>query len=140
MHAPESSEARPPRRASVSPVTIAAIVVLPDFGLPLCLSQTDPQEPFMIRVLIDRHIAESLEPHYRDISRRILQQAVQVPGFISGETLQDTQDPNHQVIWSTWRSEADWLDWLQSDQRRAMMSELQPLLDRDERYTVLENV
>ena len=46
----------------------------------------------MIRVLIERHIAETLESAYEDRARKVLQQAVSAPGFISGETLVDCRD------------------------------------------------
>ena len=69
----------------------------------------------MIRVLIERHIAESLESAYEERSRRILQQAVGAPGFISGEALVDCHDPNHRLILANWRSEADWDHWFHSE-------------------------
>lgn len=93
----------------------------------------------MIRVLIERHVAESLESHYRDVARRILQSAVQAPGFISGESLHNLMDPNHCMIWSTWRSANDWQNWLNSDHRKTMMQEMGPLLDREEKFTLLEH-
>ena len=51
----------------------------------------------MIRVLIERHIAETLESAYEDRSRKVLQNAVSAPGFVSGETLVDTHDSNHRL-------------------------------------------
>ena len=38
----------------------------------------------MIRVLIERHIAETLEAAYEERSRKVLQQAVSAPGSIQG--------------------------------------------------------
>ena len=93
----------------------------------------------MIRVLIERHIAESLEWAYEERSRRILQNAVTTPGFVSGETLVDAHDPNHRFTLSNWRSEADWQRWLQSKERRELMAELIPMMDRDEVITVLQH-
>lgn len=93
----------------------------------------------MIRVLIERHIAESLEPAYEERSRKILQRAVSTPGFISGETLRDTNDNNHRFTLANWRSEADWLRWQQSEERKSLMAELMPMMDRDEVITVLKH-
>ncbi len=93
----------------------------------------------MIRVLIERHIAESLEFAYEERSRKVLQNAVCAPGFVSGETLVDTHDPNHRFTLSSWRSEADWQRWWQSEERRALMDELIPMMDRDEVITVLQH-
>jgi len=93
----------------------------------------------MIRVIIERQIAESLEGAYEQRARSVLQQAVEVPGFISGESLKGMNNPNHRVILSTWRSTADWYRWYQSPQRRAMMTDLAPMLDGQERIMVLEH-
>ncbi len=92
----------------------------------------------MIRVLIERHIAESLEDAYEQRARKVLQQAVSAPGFISGETLCDRHDPNHRITMANWRSEADWDRWFHSEERRELMSELVPMMDREEIITVLE--
>ena len=92
----------------------------------------------MIRVLIERHIAETLEEAYEKRSRNVLQQAVSAPGFVSGETLADSHDPNHRFTLANWRSEADWDRWFHSDERRELMLELIPMMDEDEHITVLE--
>ncbi|WP_417500630.1 antibiotic biosynthesis monooxygenase family protein [Marinobacter sp.] len=91
----------------------------------------------MIRVLIERHIAESLETAYEERSRKVLQRAVAAPGFISGETLVDSNDPNHRITLANWRSEADWNRWYQSNDRRDLMAELIPMMDKNEAITVL---
>lgn len=92
----------------------------------------------MIRVLIERHIAESLESAYEERSRKVLQRAVAAPGFISGETLVDKNDPNHRITLANWRSETDWNRWYLSEDRRNLMTELIPMMDKDEAITVLE--
>lgn len=91
----------------------------------------------MIRVLIERHIAETLEAAYEERSRKVLQQAVSAQGFISGETLVDAHDPNRRLTLANWRSEADWDRWYRSEARKSLLLELQPMMDRDEAITVL---
>lgn len=91
----------------------------------------------MIRVLIERHIAETLESAYEERSRKILQRAVAAPGFISGETLVDARDPNHRFTLANWRSTADWERWYHSAERRGQLVEIAPMLDQDERITIL---
>ncbi|MCP5206620.1 MAG: antibiotic biosynthesis monooxygenase [Hahellaceae bacterium] len=92
----------------------------------------------MIRVIIERHIAPTLEIPYEETAKRTLQKAVQVSGFISGETLKNTVDHNHRVILSTWRSLQDWQRWYTSDERKEMLAELSPMLEREEHITALE--
>ncbi|MDX1551077.1 MAG: antibiotic biosynthesis monooxygenase [Marinobacter sp.] len=93
----------------------------------------------MIRVLIERHIAESLETAYEERSRKVLQNAVCAPGFVSGETLVDSHDANHRFTLANWRSEADWQRWHMSEERRELMAELIPMMDREEIITVLHH-
>ncbi|NWO05455.1 MAG: antibiotic biosynthesis monooxygenase [Alteromonadaceae bacterium] len=92
----------------------------------------------MIRVLIERHIAECLESAYEQQSRKVLQHSVAQPGFISGETLVDKHDPHHRITLSNWRSEADWQRWFKSRERRELMAPLIPMMDKEEIVTVLE--
>ncbi|PIE43337.1 MAG: antibiotic biosynthesis monooxygenase [Gammaproteobacteria bacterium] len=92
----------------------------------------------MIRVIIERHIAPSLEDYYDEFERTILQNAITVPGYLSGETLRNTNDPNHRFIICNWRSILDWQHWEHSEQRRDIVTPLRALMDRDEIITVLE--
>lgn len=92
----------------------------------------------MIRVLIERHIAETLETAYEQRSRKVLQNAFAAPGFISGETLSNRDDPNNRFTLSNWRSVSHWERWYHSSQRKQLMNDLMPMMDREEVVTVLE--
>ncbi|UZE94642.1 antibiotic biosynthesis monooxygenase family protein [Alkalimarinus alittae] len=92
----------------------------------------------MIRVIIERHIAETLETTYEQAAKNTLQQAVSADGFISGESLRNANDPNHRLILSNWRSVQDWHRWFQSDERKDVMNVLMPMLETDEKITILE--
>jgi len=92
----------------------------------------------MIRVIIERSIAEGLEEPYEQAIRRTIQQAVQAPGFISGESLRDLNKPNHRVVVSTWQSVAHWNAWESSDPRKDQLGELSVMLEGGEKVTMLE--
>jgi heme-degrading monooxygenase HmoA len=92
----------------------------------------------MIRVIIDRFIAESLEPNYEVTAKETLQEAIQAPGFISGESLKDVQNDHHRVVLCNWRSLQDWQRWLASPERKKMMVQLNLMLETPEKVTVLE--
>lgn len=93
----------------------------------------------MIKIMIERHIAPTLEAPYEERARSVLQTAVRARGFISGETYHDAQDPNHRFLISNWRTAADWKLWETSRERRQMMEALYPMMDREEKITTLEN-
>jgi len=78
----------------------------------------------MIRVIIERQIAQEMERTYEEHARQALKNAIEIPGFVSGESLKDERDPNHRVILSSWRSAADWYRWQGSPERREMMARI----------------
>lgn len=92
----------------------------------------------MIRVIIERSIAESLEANYEDTAKQTLQKAIRAPGFISGESLKDITNSRHRVILCNWRSTQDWQAWQLSHERKEMMDKLNLMLEREEKVTVLE--
>ena len=93
----------------------------------------------MICVLIERIVEDTLLEHYEENAKSILQEAVQIPGFMSGESLRDLDNPHKRIIWTKWRSAADWQAWQKSNKRQALMEKIQPLLVGDEKIRLLEH-
>lgn len=94
----------------------------------------------MIRVLIEREIAEGLEQPYQDAITGMMQAIVRAPGYLSGESLRDAHRPQHHYILSSWQSQAAWRRWLHSQDRRQALDAIRPFLATPERITVLEPV
>lgn len=92
----------------------------------------------MIRVIIERFIAETLEANYEDVAKNTLQKAVRAPGFISGESLKDMANPRHRVLLCNWRSLAEWSQWHDSAERKEMMDQMNLMLEKEEKITILE--
>jgi heme-degrading monooxygenase HmoA len=92
----------------------------------------------MIRVLIDRVFAQGMEEELRGIEQEARQQAVKIAGYISGESLRDTSNPQHNLVISTWRSREDWERWMASDRRKTVTTRITPLLEQPETITVFE--
>jgi heme-degrading monooxygenase HmoA len=49
-------------------------------------------------------------------------------GYISGETLLNTEKPNEYLVISIWDRESDWKNWLASDERKAIQDKIDALL------------
>jgi heme-degrading monooxygenase HmoA len=94
----------------------------------------------MVRVLIERQVAEDKAESYHTIMREVRRDAVRAPGYLSGEILRDVVRPHHYVIISTWRGRSDWDAWATSSERTAAMKRLAPTLKQPERITILEPV
>lgn len=95
-------------------------------------------EVSMIRVIIERYIAETLEKNYETAALEILSASVRAPGFISGESLCDLDNPRHRMVLCKWRSRLDWNNWCQSVERKELMGKLTLMLEKDESVTVLD--
>jgi heme-degrading monooxygenase HmoA len=93
----------------------------------------------MIKVIIERHIADELGEHYEKAAKATLQKAMQAHGFISGEALRDFDDHNHRIVIANYRTINDWQLWLGSVERKEMMEQIRPMLDREEKFTILEH-
>lgn len=92
----------------------------------------------MIRVLIDRQLVPGNDDAFRKAMQQVRRQALRIPGYISGETLRDSEEPHHCLVISTWHSRTEWDAWAASAVRQRMRDEIALLLVEPERVTVLE--
>lgn len=93
----------------------------------------------MISVLIERNIAEDMETTYEATAKRTLHLAYEAPGFVNGETFADINNSRRRFVLSKWHSARDWYNWYHSQARRDLVSELMPLLNDQEKISLLEN-
>lgn len=92
----------------------------------------------MIRVLIERNVADGLEHYYDCTIKRTVSRVIKAPGCISGESLRDANNSRRRIVMSKWNSVEDWENWFYSDERREVVSEVAPLLEGTEKVTILE--
>jgi len=93
----------------------------------------------MVSVIIERQIADGFASYYDKVSHKILSQATVQNGFISGDSLHNSYDKNHRVVIAKYKSIQDWQRWHSSSERQALMANLIPMLQSDEKITVLEH-
>lgn len=93
----------------------------------------------MIRVIIERHIKENCLHDYLDMIRTARNRATSVEGFIAGEVLQEKSNQNLAVIISSWETFEAWETWASSGERLSVLEEMRPLLESDEKITILES-
>jgi heme-degrading monooxygenase HmoA len=92
----------------------------------------------MIKVLIERVIADDLEKNYQDAIRSTLKEVLDATGYISGESLTDIDNPNHKFIVTNWTSVQAWNKWSKSQKRLDALNKVYPILMTEEKITVLE--
>jgi len=94
----------------------------------------------MIKVIIERQVAEGLESHYEKTVSELLGVMINAQGYISGESLVDAKRSNHYVVISKWTTESAWTRWFHSDERKRLMTILAPFLQTDEKFTLLKQL
>ena len=65
----------------------------------------------MIRVIIEREIAEGLEEFYESAIANLLGVMANAGGYLSGESLVDIHRPNRYIVVTRWVDEAAWNRW-----------------------------
>lgn len=90
-----------------------------------------------VKVLIERRVSPGNERRALQLMREIRAHCLDEPGYISGETLRDSEDPATIIVISTWFGLMDWRRWANSEKRREFESRMRPLLVAPERVRIL---
>lgn len=90
-----------------------------------------------VTVLIDRTFKpEGIEKAY-EVLVQLRSLATLEPGYISGQTLVASNNPNRLVVMATWASVQQWENWRDSEPRAKQNAELKPLLASPEKVDIL---
>lgn len=90
-----------------------------------------------VKVILERRVEPGQEKRALDLLRTMRARCLDEPGYISGETLRDSDDPQTIIVISTWFGLMDWRRWHASDDRRKLESELRQCLSAPEQARVL---
>ncbi len=94
----------------------------------------------MIKVIIERFVAEGLEVPYEKAVSELLNVMTRSRGYISGESLVDVDHPNHYVVVARWSDRRAWDQWFLSEDRKAVAAAIAPFLQTEEKFTVLHQL
>lgn len=94
----------------------------------------------MIRVIIEREIAEGIEQYCEAAIADLLGVMANASGYVSGESSVDIQRPNHYVVITRWIDEAAWQSWFQSSERQKLLDAIRPFLLTEEKFTLLNQL
>ncbi len=94
----------------------------------------------MIRVIIEREVAEGLEEFYESAIVNLLDVMSNAAGYLSGESLVELHRPNHYVVVTRWIDESAWNRWYRSSERQQMLDAIRPFLLDDEKFTLLRQL
>jgi len=94
----------------------------------------------MIRVIIEREVAEGLEEFYEAAVADLLGVMANAGGYLSGESLVDIHRPNHYVVVTRWTDEDAWNRWYLSSERQDLLDSIRPFLLNEEKLTLLRQL
>ena len=87
-----------------------------------------------IKVLIKRKIKQGQLRAAGQLLLNARYKAMEQSGYISSETLSDTDDAHKIVVVSMWQDLASWQGWKTSDSRQTNEARFEPLLDGPTQY------
>jgi heme-degrading monooxygenase HmoA len=89
----------------------------------------------MVRVIV-QHQTRSKEDSDKliDVIHELRMEAMKQPGYITGETLINSEDSRNVLVISTWNKEEQWKTWDTSEKRISLTEPVKPLLGKP--YTV----
>jgi len=89
----------------------------------------------MVRVIIEHQVKDAKDvDRVLTIIRDLRNEAMRRQGYITGETLVNTEDACNVLVISTWHNLKNWQDWDTSETRLNITEGIKPLLAKP--YTV----
>jgi len=92
-----------------------------------------------VRIIIVRHVPQEKQNELRPLLLQMRALANAQPGYISGETLINYDDPSENLVISTWKTLSDWNKWLADPQRRKLQSRVDEITGSETLYSVYYN-
>jgi heme-degrading monooxygenase HmoA len=100
-------------------------------------------EKMIVRVLMTRKMAKQPKGMEHDLLPKLSELLIELralanrqPGYISGETLRNVDDPNEYVIISTWKNREAWDKWFANELRAEMEAKVDALIGSSTIYKV----
>jgi len=92
-----------------------------------------------VRIIIVRHVPKEKAQQLKPLLLQMRSLANAQPGYISGETLINYDDPCEHLVISTWKTLADWNTWLEDEQRRKLQHKVDEITGSETLYSVYYN-
>jgi heme-degrading monooxygenase HmoA len=91
-----------------------------------------------IRAMIKRIIPKEKEKEAITIITGLRMLASRYPGYISGETLQNAEDPGEILVISTWQTLGAWNTFFADPKRKALQDKIDLLQGRTTEYRIYQ--
>ncbi|MGA6924354.1 MAG: antibiotic biosynthesis monooxygenase [Desulfosarcina sp.] len=86
------------------------------------------------KIIIKRRFVKENTPQILSLLNKIRSIAMNQPGYISGETLMQSDFPENMAVVCTWQRMKDWTTWKHSQERKAYEAMLEIYQTRPTQY------
>lgn len=90
----------------------------------------------VVKVILLRRVPSETASELRPMLMELRALALAQPGYISGETLINADDPEEFLVISTWTDLERWNTWLTNGERMMVQRQIDGLLGRETLYQV----
>ena len=90
----------------------------------------------VVKVILLRRVPVEKANELKPLLMELRALALAQPGYISGETLMNADDPEEYLVISTWTDLAHWNTWLGNGERMMVQRQIDGLLGRETLYQV----
>lgn len=92
-----------------------------------------------VRIVIVRNVPQEKAAELRPLLLEMRALANAQPGYVSGETLVNYDDPSEYLVLSTWQTLKDWNVWLADERRKKLQAEVDKITGSETLYSVYYN-
>ncbi len=89
-----------------------------------------------VKVIVKRKVSKENREKVSELLSELRSKAIVKPGYITGETLINIDDPEDFIVISTWKSPEDWKNWLNSKERKEFADKIDNLLKNKTEYAI----
>ena len=89
-----------------------------------------------VKIVIRRRVSKEKEAELLPLLVEMRSKATAQPGYISGETLRNVDDPEDYIVISTWQSEEVWKAWASNKERAQIQEKIDTLLGETTDYGI----
>ncbi len=92
-----------------------------------------------VKIIILRTVETGKEKELSPLLLKLRSLAMAQPGYISGETLMNADDPEQYLVISSWSNMDYWNKWVESEERLNLQGEIDEVLGEKTYYQVYYN-
>ena len=89
-----------------------------------------------VKIIIKREVRKEKEKELLPLLTELRSKAIAQSGYISGETLNNIDNPEEYLVISTWRSVESWKAWESSMQREKIHRKIDAILGQKSEYGI----